>query len=78
MKEESKGDFDGNNVDLDTIKNLIIEQETLLTTYTDQWELLYTDLASCVKIMIALERKGEGQATQTLREDLGKANNQLK
>ena len=56
-----------NNVDLDSLKSLIIDQEVLLTTYTDQWELLYSDLATCVKIMVQIEKKQENQEAQSIK-----------
>lgn len=64
-------------LDLETLKILIIDQEVILTTYTDQWELLYADLASCVKIMLHMERKNGDQESQSLRQDLEKANAQI-
>lgn len=52
-------------VGLDTLKNLIIDQEVLLTTYTDQWEIIYTDLSTCVKIMLSMEKKkGEAESNE--------------
>lgn len=36
----------------------------MLTTYSDSWELLYSDLATCVKIMIMMERKTEGKTQE--------------
>ena len=67
----------GKPFDMQTLKSLIIDQEILLTTYTDQWELLYKDLASCIKIMLqmeAKERKSDALVTNSLRQDLDKAN----
>lgn len=73
MKDEQKH----SGVNLEVLKSLIIDQEILLTTYTDQWELLYSDLASCVKIMLSMERKTEGSETQELRSKLDTTNSQL-
>ena len=47
--------------ELEKLKGLIIDQEAMLSFYSDQWELLYQDLASCIKIMMQIERKSESQ-----------------
>jgi len=51
------GEFKFDERSLETVKNMVIDQEVLLTTYTDQWELLYSDFATCVKIMLSFEQK---------------------
>ena len=49
----------------------------LLATYTDSWELLYSDLATCVKIMIMMERKNDGKNQEEMKSNLDKANSEL-
>ena len=66
-----------NQEQLDALKSLIIDQEVLLATYTDSWELLYLDLASCVKIMINMERKSESKGQEEMKTNLDKAKNEL-
>ena len=56
---------------------MIIDQEVLLATYTDSWELLYLDLASCVKIMINMERKSESKGQEEIKSNLDRAKNEI-
>ena len=49
----------------------------LLATYTDSWELLYSDLATCVKIMIMMERKNDGKNQEEMKSNLDKATSEL-
>ena len=68
MKESLPGSLPSNQQQLDTLKSLIIDYEVLLTTYTDSWELLYSDLATCIKIMVMMERKSEGKKKKDVSE----------
>ena len=45
--------------DLESVKSMIVDQEMILTAYADQWELMFTDLASCVKIIVQMEQKSD-------------------